>query len=144
MTNAAEERADLSHDDEPGPAAPPLDASTLFDYLEQARQQAEGRGDDDAVEERTPEPPPEPRPQPRMAIVPRSEPGIEEPSAEVDAPTPEAARAESPEIEPAPEPPVSQAPPLDLSAEPMPESAASEFDAPLGEPEAVEEIAATP
>jgi cell division protein FtsZ len=104
MTNAADERAEVG-----AGAAPPLDASTLFDYLEQARAEAEG------AHAPAPAEPPAPERELRGAGVP--------PLTLVAAPEPDAE-------EPAPDAR------LDLSAAPLEGEAASEFDSPFAAPAA--------
>ena len=104
MTNAADERAEVG-----AAAAPPLDASTLFDYLEQARAETRAR---------------EPDP-PDLPAEPEPEPAAERPKASALAPVPEA--VEQGQAQPAVPPDA----PLDLSATPLEGEAASEFDAPF-------------
>ena len=127
MTNFANERADAE-------APAQIDASTLFDYLEQARAETEGR----------PYPPslqalPEPLPEPAAGGEPDAE-------AERAAPTPTPREALG---DPLAEQALEQGERLDLSAAPLGEDASSEFDAPIAsideaglrerEPEAVSE-----
>ena len=102
MTNAADKRAEVG-----AAAAPPLDASTLFDYLEQARAETRAREPD------PPDLPPEP------------EPAAERPKASALALVQEAVEQGQ---EQSPVPPDA---PLDLSATPIEGEAASEFDAPF-------------
>ena len=125
MTNAANERAEVE-----AAAAPPLDASTLFDYLEQARAETRAR---------------EPDP-PDLPAEPEPEPTAERPKASALAPVPEA--VEQGQAQPAVPPDA----PLDLSATPLEGEAASEFDAPFAgaaaagpaEPQSVEASAGEP
>ena len=96
MTNLADERADAA-------APTPIDASTLFDYLEQARAETEGRA---------------------YPPAPEAELAAERPALVAVEAQPEPEDS----AEPAAEPPSARAEPLDLGAEPLGEDAHSEFD----------------
>ena len=102
MTNLADERADAA-------APAPIDASTLFDYLEQARAETEGRA---------------------YPPAPEAEPAPERPALVAVEAQPEQEPEQEPEegAEPPAEPPSARAEPLDLRAEPLEEDARSEFD----------------
>ena len=111
MTNAADERAEVG-----AATAPPLEASTLFDYLEQARAETQAREPDrpdrrsDAEPDRSPEPSPE-------------QPWAERAGIAAVALAPAAVVQEQPAL--------ATDAPLDLHATPIEGEAASEFDAPL-------------
>ena len=105
MTNVADERTGV----EAGPQAadPPIDGSTLFDYLEQARAEVEGRS--------------RPQPPERVTEAPADE-EAGEPEDEASSPAPVEASADA-----------SKRRPLDLSADPLEAGAHSEFDKTLAQ-----------
>ena len=105
MTNVADERTGV----EAGPQAaePPIDASTLFDYLEQARAEVEGRSQPQAPE--------------RVTEAPADE-EVGEPEDEASSPAPVEASADPPGAD------ASERSALDLSADPLEPGGRSEFD----------------